>query len=162
MIRQLNKKDNLGDFDCGDGQINSWFQQRAKQWQRKSLTVVYVMERDNRIVGFYSLAAGSLDPDDNNPTDIQKGLPRNLLVPIILIGQLGADHRTRGQGTGSELLGDAFRRCWQLSRNVGVRAVVVHPRPGLHEYYHRFGFVEFGLPHILALHVDELKPYATR
>ena len=160
MIRHLDKKDNLTDFDCGDSQINSWFQQRAKQWQRKGLSVVYVMERDNDITGFYSLTAGSLDPNDNGSSDIQKGLPRSMPVPIILIGQLGADRRTRGQGTGSELLEDAFRRCWQLSQQVGIRAVVVHPRPGLFEYYHKFGFEEYGTSDVLALPLYKFKPFA--
>ncbi|MFM7518534.1 MAG: N-acetyltransferase, partial [Pirellula sp.] len=46
-------------FDCGHGEVNAWLHTKALQHQDKRLSATRVLlNRDNAIAGFYTLATG--------------------------------------------------------------------------------------------------------
>jgi len=62
-------------------------------------------------------------------------------VPAVLVGRLAVDRTAQGQGLGSLLLIDAFRRAQFISTQVGVRAVEVHAIDDTaRRFYSKFGF----------------------
>jgi len=82
------------------------------------------VHRSQRIVGYYSIAAGSV-LREAVPTRIAKGLA-NHPVPVLLLTRLAVDRSEKGKGLGGALLKDALMRMAQAADIVGARAVLVH------------------------------------
>jgi hypothetical protein len=49
-------------------------------------------------------------------------------VPVLVIGRLAIDDAFKGQRYGEAILKDAMIRCFQASKTVGVRAIMVHAK----------------------------------
>ena len=62
-------------FDCGIEPLNAYLKQYALQNQKKGIVRNYVVCRDTRIVGYYSLAYGSVAQTEA-PAAIAKGIAR--------------------------------------------------------------------------------------
>ena len=65
------------------------------------------------VVGFYSLAVGSVDPEDA-PARAVKGLARHP-VPVMILARLAVDRDHQGKGLGMALLKDALLRTAQAA-----------------------------------------------
>lgn len=120
-------KDHLtDDFDCGSDAQTAWLRRHALQADRSDAAKVQVvtLAGERRVVGYYALAAGSVEPTQV-PDRIRKGLPRHP-VPVILLARLGVDRPEQGHGLGSALLKDALLRAEAASRVIGARAILVH------------------------------------
>src|SRR5439155_7182951 len=96
----------------------------ANQQNRSART--YVVLRGGRVAGYYTLTAGSVQPDAA-PARVIKGLAKHP-VPIILLARLAIDRQEQGKGLGKALLKDAVLRARQVSELVGCRAVLVHAK----------------------------------
>jgi len=71
-VRKLVATDQTDDFDCGQDALN-WFLQRYALVNQKSHSAeTYACCQGDEVVGFYSLAVGSIDPE-SAPTRIMKG-----------------------------------------------------------------------------------------
>jgi predicted N-acetyltransferase YhbS len=99
----------------------------------------YVAARGQRVVGYYSLAAASVRPEQV-PQRVKKGLARHS-VPVILLARLAVDHREQGKGLGKGLLKDALLRAAQAADLIGCRAVLVHAKDeAAKAFYAKFDF----------------------
>ena len=78
------------------------------------------------VVGFYSLAVGSVDPEAA-PSRVMKGLARHP-VPVILLTRLSVDKAHRRKGLGQALLKDALLRTAQAADIAGIRCLLVHAK----------------------------------
>ncbi len=62
-------------------------------------------------------------------------------VPVMVLARLAVDHQAQGVKLGASLLRDAVNRATAVSRDVGVRALLVH---ALHDrakqFYEYYGF----------------------
>ena len=95
--------------------------------------------RDNRVVGYYTLAAGSVRRDDAPPRVI-KG-QANHPLPVILLARLAVDRTEQGKGLGAALLKDALLRSAQAADIVGCRAVLVQAKDQQAQaFYRKYGF----------------------
>lgn len=47
-------------------------------------------------------------------------------IPVMVLGRLAVDRKWQGGGLGSGLLRDALLRTYNVSKQVGVRALLVH------------------------------------
>ncbi|HEU4508300.1 MAG TPA: GNAT family N-acetyltransferase, partial [Pyrinomonadaceae bacterium] len=92
-------------FNCGVPALNDCLKKYALQNQKKYAARTYVATRGDRIVGYYSLAYGSVSPEEA-PSSIKSGLPRHP-VPVILLARLAVDSTEQGLGLGAALLKDA-------------------------------------------------------
>ena len=74
------------------------------------------------------------------PPRIKKGLGK-YPIPVILIARLAVDVSMQGKGLGKGLLKDALLRILTITKNLGVRAVLVHAKDEkAKNFYSQFGF----------------------
>jgi GNAT superfamily N-acetyltransferase len=110
-------------FDCGEPVLNDWLRQRALQNQQSGASSTYVILDEMRVVGYHSLAAGSV-ARETAPGRVRRNVPDP--VPVMVLARLGVDQTCQGQGRGHALLRDAVRRTLQAAPIIGVRAILVH------------------------------------
>jgi len=98
----LEQTHDLTAFDCGSPALNDYLHKYAWTNHRGQAARTYVAARGNRVVGYYTLAAGSVRRDDTPPR-VAKGMG-NYPVPIILLARLAVDRSEQGKGLGAALL----------------------------------------------------------
>ena len=129
----------LAAFDCGVSALNDYLKKYALTNHQNQSARTYVACRGDTVVGYYTLAAGSMRPEEAPPR-IAKGLARHP-IPIILLARLAVDRQEQGQGLGAGLLKDALLRAAQAAEIIGCRAVLVHAKDeAAKQFYQRFGF----------------------
>jgi GNAT superfamily N-acetyltransferase len=118
----------LAGFDCGSPAQSGWLIEHAQQAHRAGLSRVYVVrgldDPDQRVVGYYALAAGSVAPADATPR-LMRGAGR-YHQPVVILTRLGVDRTAQGVGLGRALVVDALRRIATASEVIGVRALLIH------------------------------------
>jgi len=135
----LTKDHDRNSFDCGVPSLNDYLKKYALQNQKKHVARTYVVTRGNRIVGYYSLAYGSVSLEEA-PQSVKSGLPRHP-VPVILLARLAVDSTEQGSGLGAALLKDALIRTIQAADIAGLRAILVHAKDdSAKRFYEKFGF----------------------
>ncbi|WP_459922012.1 GNAT family N-acetyltransferase [Desulfatiferula olefinivorans] len=129
----------VDDFDCGHSHMNAWLKKHAMQNQRANSAKTFVVCHENHVVGFYSLAVGSIEHDVASPRT-KKGLARHP-IPVMLLARLAVDVRYQKHNVGRGLLKDALLRTLQAAGYAGIRAVFVHAKDELaRNFYSRFDF----------------------
>ncbi len=113
-------------FDCGQAALNQFLQRYALVNQKANSAQTYVCCQENVVVGFYSLAAGSVDPE-SAPSRVMKGLARHP-VPVLILARLAVDQNHQGKGLGKALLKDALLRTAQAADIAGIRCLLVHAK----------------------------------
>ena len=130
-------------FDCGSEALDRYIRRQASRDARRNVSRVFVAlpEESNKVAGFYTLSAGSIERNAL-PEKQAKRLPRYPL-PVTLLGRLAVDRRWSGQGLGSALLADVLRRVVRASAALAVYAVVVDAKDEQAQaFYEHFGFIE--------------------
>jgi GNAT superfamily N-acetyltransferase len=125
IIERLTQAHDLSSFDCGTPSLNEWLQRFARQNQQADAAKVYVAHhRNDVVVGYHSLTAGSVRRDDA-PARVAKGLA-NHPIGVALLGRLAVDRGQKGKGLGRALLLDALGRTAQAADAIRIRALLVH------------------------------------
>jgi predicted N-acetyltransferase YhbS len=136
----LDRTHNRNSFDCGVSPLNEYLKQYALQNQKKDAARTYVATRGNRVVGYYTLAYGSVSHDEA-PLPVKAGLARHP-IPVILLARLAVDVSEKGKGLGAGLLKDALLRTLQAAEIAGLRAMLVHAKDDAAKtFYQKYGFV---------------------
>jgi GNAT superfamily N-acetyltransferase len=127
-------------FDCGSHEsLNDWLKRFALTNQKNESARTYVVHRNNSVVGYYSISAGSVSIDQA-PGRVAKGIARRP-VPVILLARLAVDKGEQGTGLGKALLKDALTRIARAADIVGARAVLVHAiDERARKFYEHFDF----------------------
>ena len=110
----------------------------------------------DRVAGFYSLAASSVERRRVS-SRVRRNMPDP--IPVILLAQLAVDEAYRGRHLGSDLLIDAARRSLAAAGTVGARAVIVQSiDERARAICERFGFRPFSErePLMLSLRISEI------
>lgn len=135
----LTASHDLDNFVCGEPELESWLKRYALQNQAAGSSRTFVVEEEGQVVGYYALAAGSVEFEDA-PARIKKGLG-HYPIPVVLLARLAVRVDHQGQGLGKALLKDAMIRTATTAESVGVRAMLVHTmHEGAAEFYRHFGF----------------------
>jgi len=101
-------------------------------------TRTYVVHRQSQVMGYYSLAPGSVSRKEATAR-ASKSAPDP--VPVILLARLAVDHREQGQGLGAALLKDALLRAYAGAEIIGGRALLVHAiDEDALAFYRKYGF----------------------
>lgn len=137
-LSSAHKKDS---FDCGVDDLNRFIKQFASQNQKKKLTRTYVCLKDSKtIVGYYSLAFGSVH-QDGAPEFMTRGIGK-YQIPVMIIGRLAIDKSEQGKGLGKAMLKDAILRTKAAEEIAGLRAIIVHAKDSsAQEFYTKYGFI---------------------
>ena len=125
-VRKLANADVVDSFDCGQPALNQFLQRYALVNQKSNSAQTYVSCHSRCVVGFYSLAVGSVDPTTAAPRVI-KGIPQHP-VPVMLLARLAVDVQHQRVGLGKALLKNALLRTAQAADIAGIRALLVHAK----------------------------------
>jgi GNAT superfamily N-acetyltransferase len=138
-VERLSKEHILSEFNCGKPALDDWLKRFSLANQQNDSARTFVVHCAKRVVGYYSLAAGSVRREES-PQRIPKGLAKHP-IGIILLARLAVDHTERATGLGRLLLRDALLRCASASEAIGARAVLVHATDEeTVSFYRKFGF----------------------
>src|SRR5690606_35915972 len=105
---------------------NQFLQRYALVNQKASSAQTYVCCQGDVVVGFYSLAVGSVDPEAA-PSRVMKGLARHP-VPVMILARLAVDKEHQRKGLGQALLKDALLRTAQAADIAGIRCLLGHAK----------------------------------
>jgi GNAT superfamily N-acetyltransferase len=125
-VRKLTGADALDGFDCGQNALNNFLHRFALTNQKSNSAQTYVCCQAGAVVGFYSLAVGSVEPMAAAPR-VTKGMPQHP-VPVMILARLAVDIRHQRVGMGQALLKDALKRTAQAADIAGIRALLVHAK----------------------------------
>jgi GNAT superfamily N-acetyltransferase len=127
-------------FSSDSEPLDRYFRQQVTQDTRRRVAACFVAVTDEqRIAGYYTLAATSLLLAEL-PADLGKKLPRYPSVPAIRMGRLAVDQAFRGQGLGGALLADALVRC--VRSEIAAFALMVDAKHELAAgFYLHHGFI---------------------
>ena len=143
IITPLGKRHDRKNFDCGEATLNLYLNRDANQDIRRRVSRVFVASPPTelqRVIGHYSLSAGSLAAADL-PDEFRRRLPR-YPVPVALLGRLAVVKSQQGQGLGAILIADALQRIAMAGQVTAVYAVVVDALDeSAAEFYRQFGFI---------------------
>lgn len=143
VIRRLEERDEVDDFDCGDTALNNYLQRHACVNQEKiSIGVSYVAVDEaapRTVLGYFTLAAASVRRD-SFPRKYVRGLPPYDL-PLILLARLAVDRRFAGRGVGHALISEALRISLRVADDVGCRCIITDAYRDRVSWYARYGFV---------------------
>ena len=128
-------------FDCGQESFNQYLKRFALTNTAAGTARTYVTTSSDEtaVIGYYSLAAGSVEKSAV-PGRVAKGVP-NHPIPVVLLARLAIDQRFQGKGLGTALLKDALARTLAAANVVGARAILVHAKDEeAARFYSQFGF----------------------
>lgn len=156
-VRKLATTDRVDAFDCGQPALNQFLQRYALVNQKANSAQTYVCCLGDTVVGFYSLAVGSVDPQAA-PSRVTKGLARHP-VPVMILARLAVDKEHQGKGLGKALLKDALLRTAQAADIAGIRCLLVHAKDdAAHRWYESWEFEPSPIdPYHLFLMLKDLK-----
>ena len=140
-IRPLAQSDHRSGFSCGDAALDRFFQHYAGQNQFKlRLAVTYVALVQTRIVGFATVAVGSLEKRDLPDPRLRPRMP-SYPLPILRLARLGVDQAAQGSGVGRQLLRYVFMLALTQRDTLGCVGVVTDAQPGARSFYEQLGFI---------------------
>ncbi|MBS0262943.1 MAG: GNAT family N-acetyltransferase [Planctomycetes bacterium] len=141
VIESFNKAHDRSAFTCGKPVLDDFIRARVSQYEQRRLgkTFVLVPVGEQRVIGYYTLAAGAV-AFENLPTAASRKLPKHP-VPVILLARLAIDQSVQAQRLGERLLLDALQRAWDLSNKLVAHAVAVDALDDdAVGFYTRYGF----------------------
>lgn len=140
-IEPLGKQHKLDEFDSGKEPLNIWLKKLAFVNQASDASRTYVLHRNNSVVGYYAISAGSIRRQEATSRVAKGGQPDP--VPVSLLARLAVDKREQGNGLGKALLKDALLRMEHAADIIGIRAVLVHAiDQDARAFYKKFDFEE--------------------
>jgi len=125
-LRKLADSDAVASFDCGQPALNEFLHRFALSSQKANSAQTYVCNHAGAVVGFYSLAVGSVEPAAA-AVRVAKGLARHP-VPVMILARLAVDLQHQRSGLGKALLRNALLRTAQAADIAGIRALLVHAK----------------------------------
>lgn len=135
----LSQGHDLAGFDFGVESLNQYLTGRAYSDQQAGKSRTYVITRQDQVVGYFSVAAASVEPSD--ATDRAAKGKGAQPIPAVLIGRLAVDRTVQRQGVGEALLIEALRRSAVAAETIGARVVLVDALDdNARGFYAKFGF----------------------
>jgi GNAT superfamily N-acetyltransferase len=140
-IRPLARDDDRSGFSCGEPAPDRFFEHYAGPNQFKlKLAVAYVAVLEGRILGFATVAVGSVERRELPSARQRKRMPVHPL-PILRLARLGVDRAAQGSGVGRQLLRHVLELAVGQRDALGCVGVVTDAKPDAVAYYEKLGFV---------------------
>lgn len=153
-IRLLRREDDRSSFSCGEVVLDRFFQHYAGQNQFKlHLAVTWVAARGPDLLGFATVAGGSLERRTMPDTAFRRRLP-DYPLPVLRLARLGVDRRAHGMGVGTALTRHVLRLALSQRDRVGCVGVVTDAKPDAVSFYEGLGFTRLEGVREGALHGD--------
>jgi GNAT superfamily N-acetyltransferase len=142
VIERLNRSHERGAFCCGNAPLDNFLQTLVTQYEKRRLgrTVVATAAGENKVLGYYTAAAGSFAVS-SLPEAARKKLPKHPL-PTVHLGRLAVDLSCQGKGLGEALLFHFLEKAVEVSDELGVFAVDVWATDEpASRFYLKYGFI---------------------
>jgi len=145
-------------LSSGEPELDHWLKQRALKNHLNNASKTFVVHQNLQVIGYYCLATGSITTHEA-PGKIKRNMPNP--IPVMVLGRLAIDESWQGKGLGKGMLKDALLRTASISREVGVKALLVHTlSDAAKHFYKRFGFMESPIsPMTLMLSLKDIQAY---
>ena len=140
------------EFSCGVVRLDNFLRLSARKQQTDDFTRVFVAvaEGSRRILGYYALnthAIGIAELGRSRP----RHAPGHASVPALYLSMIAVDKSQQGRGLGTDLLIDALLRACRVSKDVGLRLVILdviddggdRAFQRRKDFYRRMGFESF-------------------
>ena len=140
-IRLLRREDDRSGFSCGEPALDRYIQHYAGQNQFKlHLAVTWVAVREADLLGFATVASGSLERRAMPDARLRRRLP-DYPLPTLRLARLGVDRRAQGLGIGKALVRHVLRLALAQRDQVGCMGVVTDAKPSAVPFYEGLGFL---------------------
>jgi acetyltransferase, GNAT family len=138
-------------FDCGDDDLNEFLFEEAVPYRKQLLATTFVIENDERTLGYYSLLNDSLllkEEMFSSKSQYNK-FRRELLpypkrhlnnVPSLKIGRLAIDKTFKGKGLGRIIIDTIINHCVDLNEDEACRLITVDAYAQAVSFYQKIGF----------------------
>jgi GNAT superfamily N-acetyltransferase len=145
----LSEKQVISDFDCGNEDLNEFFNHDALQYRLQMLseTCFFRHKNNGKIVCAFSFSASAIKTADlpgSRRKKVKEYVPREKSLksyPGILIGRLGVATEFNGQGLGSQLLDFIKDYCLiQFPGFVRYLLVDAYNEPAVIKFYQKNDF----------------------
>ncbi len=141
-IRPLTQSDDRSGFSCGQADLDRFFIHYAGQNQFKlHLSVTYIAVVEGRIVGFATVASGSIERASVPSARARNRMPAYPL-PVLRLARLGVDARARGLGIGRALVARALTLALEQRDRSGCVGVLTDAKSDAVAFYLSLGFSE--------------------
>ena len=130
-VRILEEGWDLEFFDCGEESINEFIKTKALEFQKALFSQVYIIVTGDKVIACMTLSAAQIRHDLEDIFGI---------VPCLLLGKLGVDHRYQGKGLGSFLISLAIKVTKEVSEKIGCRLLILDAFFKQIPYYEDKGF----------------------
>jgi predicted N-acetyltransferase YhbS len=146
----------LDPFESGVATLDDWLKRRARRNEAEGASRTFVLCEGRRVVGYYSLAAGSVLLSTATGK-VRRNMPDP--APVLLLARLAVDRNWHGKGLGADLLSNAVLRAIGAAETVGVRAILVHAiSDQAKAFYEKYGFRPSPVePLTLMITIDEAR-----
>ena len=146
----LSEEQVITDFDCGNTDLNEFFNHDALQYRRQLLseTYFYRLKSSDAVVCAFSFSASAIKTADlpgSRRKKVKELVPREKSLksyPAMLIGRLGVSTEFSGQGIGSQLIKVIKNLCLvKFSGCVRYLLVDAYNEPAVIGFYQKNDFM---------------------
>ena len=140
------------EFSCGVPRLDNFLRLSARKQQKDDFTRVFVAvaEGSDRILGYYALNTHAVGIDELGRSRPGRA-PDRASLPAVYLSMIAVDKSQQGRGLGTDLLIDALLRAYRVSREVGLKLVILDVIDDggdaafrrRKEFYRRMGFESF-------------------
>jgi len=146
-FRRIELVSKIKPFDCGDSDLNEFFQKDALDYLRQLLAVTYVFEDKKQTVAFFSVLNDRISGEDSEKKvfrKIRKDIPHKKhfrSYPAVKVGRFGVDMNFHNQRIGTEVM-DFIKAFFTLKNKTGCRFITIdaYNNPGTVSFYEKNGF----------------------
>jgi len=133
-LEKLNIEHTQKDFDCGDKDINSFFERSLDEVLLNN-SQVYVLTGNSEVIGFFALTMSSIRAEFDEKV---------LKHPVCLLCQLGVNIPFQGKGYGTYLIEQAIEKALKISNEIGCKGIVVetYNEKYIDNFYGKQGFIK--------------------
>lgn len=126
-------------FYCGQDTLNNWLKNTALKNEKNGGSRTFVVREGKKVIAYYTLAAGSVSYSEV-PGKVRRNMPEP--IPVMMLGRLAVDKSHQSKGIGKALLRDAMLRVIAISKQAGVKAMMLHAlTEEIKRFYLRQGFI---------------------
>ena len=147
----LTENHSIKPFDCEDDDLNEFLFQEAIPYRKEKLATTFVVENNERTLGYYSLLNDSLQLKEEmftSKSQFRKFLrelvpyPKRHLktIPALKIGRLAIDKTFKGKGLGSVIMANIISKCIKMNEEQACRLITVDAYKQAVPFYQKMGF----------------------
>lgn len=145
VLNRLKPESKRKPFDCGDNDLNDFFQNDSKDHAKQLLTVTYAFESQSETIAYFSVLNDNIRESDTTRKEfkkISKKIPhqkRYKSHPAVKIGRFAVSRDYQGQGNGTMLM-DYIKGLFINNNKTGCRFITVDAYNAAIKFYQKNGF----------------------